>query len=314
MTLFPDLPPDRFALKAQKVPSSGQTLRRLFLTLFLRGRTSRGLKRQTAPKSIGEKLLGTLALYGLFGLMMVGMRFLPVFAFSAYLHVMTFSFLGMFVASSAGEILFNKEEADILLHRPIEPQTLLRAKITVLIQVSLWLGIAFNLAGFVAGCTTPDGRWTFPLVHLASIALEVLFCAGSVVLVYELCLRWFGREKLDSLMTTMQVLVAVIVVAGSQLFPQLLFRSEKIGEFKRDAWWIGLFPPAWFAGIDDALAGSGQQNSWVLGGVAIVGTAGICWLAFSRLAEGYDAGLQKVAQSSPVRRPRRWTPVSRVAG
>ena len=170
-----------------------------------------------------------------------------------------------------------------------------------MIQVSLWLGIAFNLAGFVAGCTTPDGRWTFPLVHLASIALEVLFCAGSVVLVYELRLRWFGREKLDSLMTTMQVLVAVIVVAGSQLFPQLLFRSEKIGEFKRDAWWIGLFPPAWFAGIDDALAGSGQQNSWVLGGVAIVGTAGICWLAFSRLAEGYDAGLQKVAQSSPAR-------------
>ena len=34
--------------------SPQQTLRRLFLTLFLRGRSSRGLRRETAPKSVGS--------------------------------------------------------------------------------------------------------------------------------------------------------------------------------------------------------------------------------------------------------------------
>ena len=49
----------------------------------------------------------------------------PVFGLSLYLHAMTLVFLGMFVASSAGEVLFNKEEGDILLHRPITARALL---------------------------------------------------------------------------------------------------------------------------------------------------------------------------------------------
>ena len=70
---------------------------------------------------------------------------------------MTFVFLGMFVSSSAGEVLFNKEEADILLHRPVSSRDLLWAKIRVLIEVSLWLGGALNLAGFFIGIYATDG-------------------------------------------------------------------------------------------------------------------------------------------------------------
>src|SRR5580704_13423119 len=151
MTLFPDLPPDRFATKAKKlrtivpstrrttVPSTRQTLRRLFLTLFLRGRTSRGLQKSKAPKSIGEKLAGPLLLYAGFRLLFTIFLKLPIFALSIYLHVMTFGFIGLFVASSSGEVLFNKEEADILLHRPIGSRTLLWAKVRVLVEVSLWI-------------------------------------------------------------------------------------------------------------------------------------------------------------------------------
>ena len=75
----------------------------------------------------------------------------PVFALSVYLHSLTFVLLGMFVASSAGEVLFNNEEADILLHRPIEPRTLLWAKIGVLIEVSLWIAAALNAVGLLVG-------------------------------------------------------------------------------------------------------------------------------------------------------------------
>src|SRR3954464_2966250 len=144
-------------------PPPERVLRRLFLTLFLRGRSSRGLQKEKAPKSIGSKLGLTLGLYALIG--MVGLAFhgQPVFGLSLYLHAMTLVFLGMFVAASAGEVLFNKEEADILLHRPVTPRALLWAKIAVLLEISLWLAGAFNLASMVAGAALSDRGWLFVL-------------------------------------------------------------------------------------------------------------------------------------------------------
>src|SRR5689334_6706836 len=103
-------------------------LRKLFLTLFLRGRGARGLRKETAPRSVGQKLAKTLALYGLMGFLALLFVRQPVFTLSVYLHGMTFMFLGTFVAASAGEVLFNKEEADILMHRPVTSSTLLWAK------------------------------------------------------------------------------------------------------------------------------------------------------------------------------------------
>lgn len=165
--------------------SPERTLRRLFLTLFLRGRSSRGLQKDSAPKSVGSKLALTLVFYALFGLFALFFHGQPVFALSVYLHGMTFVFLGMFIAASAGEVLFNKEEADILLHRPVTPSALLRAKVGVLVEVSLWLAGAFNLGGFIVGVTARDGGWSFPFVHAASTSLEALFATGCVVLTYR---------------------------------------------------------------------------------------------------------------------------------
>jgi hypothetical protein len=151
--------------------SPEQTLRRLFLTLFLRGYSARGLQKSKAPTSVGSKLALTLVMYGLTGFMALIFLRQSVFSLALYMHGATFMFLGMFVAASAGEILFNQQEADILLHRPVEPRALLWAKIGVLVQVSLWLGGAFNLIGL------------YPRRRLAVSADSCAFHgAGSVVL------------------------------------------------------------------------------------------------------------------------------------
>jgi hypothetical protein len=291
-------------------PTPQQALRRLFLLLFLRGRGARGLNRISAPKSVAQKLRQTLFFYAAFGCMTLSMIHQPVFVLSVYLHAMTFAFLGMFVASSTGEILFNKEEADILLHRPIEPRTMLWSKIRVLIEIALWVAAAFNLAGLFAGLASPDGGWGFPLAHAVSTTLEALFCAGSVVLVYQLCLRWFGRERLEGLMTTTQVMVAVGAVACSQLMPRLMFRHGQAMVMKENSWWMALLPPAWFAGFDDALAGSAVSMSWLLAGIGVIVTIIVLWLAFGKLAENYETGLQAISEtvSKPKKRGRghRW--------
>jgi ABC-2 type transport system permease protein len=287
----------------ETAPSPERTLRRLFLTLFLRGRSARGLRKQSAPKSVGRKLLLTIGFYALFGLFALGFQRQPIFTLSVYLHGMTFVLLGMFVAASAGEVLFNKEEADILMHRPITSRALLWAKIGVLVEVSLWLAGAFNLVGFFVGTRCPDGGWLFPIVHVGSTLLEALFCTGTVVLVYQLCLRWFGRERLEGLMTMAQVLIAMAVVAGGQIIPRMIgrFGVVRLGE---DTWWIALLPPAWFAGFDDALAGSGHYGSWILAGAGVTITATVLWFAFGKLSRDYEAGLQALNETKATR-PRR---------
>ncbi len=282
--------------------SPTRALRTLFLTLFLRGRSARGLQVQSAPKSVGRKLFLTLLLYALVGLIVLAFRAQSIMVLSAWLHAMTFIFLGMFVASSAGEILFNREEADILMHRPIQPRDLLWAKIRVLVEVSLWLALAVNLAGFVVGVISPEGDWRFPFVHAFSLVLEALFTTSCVIMVYQLCLRWFGRERLDGMMTTAQVLISITAVIGGQIVPRVLFRLDGSDIATTESWWPLLLPPVWFAGIDDALAGSGVARSWVYGLVAIVATLTVLWLCFGKLAGDYEIGLQTLNETAPKRK------------
>ena len=281
-------------------PATHATLRRLFLTLFLRGRTSRGLDSSSAPKSVGAKLWITLAVYALIGGSAFVLMGQPIFVLSATIHATTFLMLGMFVAASAGEVLFNKEEADILLHRPIAPAALLWAKVRVLVEVSLWLAAALNLATFIVG-TVNAGVW-FLIAHAVSLAMAALFCTGCVVLVYQLCLRWFGRQGLDNVMTASQVIVGVAIAVGSQAVPQLISRlGGRVDLDLAGAWWFGVLPPVWFAAFDATVAGDPPSGAWVMAATGVLATSSVLWLAFGKLAGEYGRGLQGLGETSAPR-------------
>jgi len=278
------------ASKPPRTERPEQALRRLFLTVFLRGRSARGLTRRNVPTSVPGKLAMTLVFYALFGLFCLFWRRQSVLVFSTCLHAMTFVFLGTFVAASAGELLFNKQEGDILLHRPVTPRALLWAKIAMLVQVSLWIAGAFNLIGLFVGIGVDGSSFRYPFAHVISTALVAVLCTSSVVLVYELCLRWFGRERLDSLITFSQVLLAITAMLIGQA-PRFLMRFDGVA-VDLNAWWVVLLPPAWFAGLDDALAGRGGLTSWGLGALGIAVTGLVMRLALGRLAADYTHGLR----------------------
>ncbi len=290
------------------VPSQSRALRRLFLMLFLRGRSARQLRVAKMPKSIAALLRTSLVVYAFIGVTSLGFGGATIFTLAVYLHAMTFILVGLFVAAAAGEVLFNAEEADILLHRPVNAGALLRAKIFVLLQVSILMAVAFNVLGIGVGVWGQHGSWRFLPAHLLSLTIMALFCAGAIVLTYQLCLRWFGRERLDGLMTTMQVAVSIFLVLGSQLLPQVMARTgNSLGTLVLP-WWVRLLPPAWFAGFDDVLTGGGRAESWLLAVIGVVATALILWLAFAKLAGDYERGLQQVGERSAraPRARRRW--------
>jgi ABC-2 type transport system permease protein len=269
-----------------------RVLRRLFLTIMLRGRR----QLQGKPSRFGPWLALGLSL-GFFSLIsLVALTFSrDLFLFAGLLHSLAFLMVGMNLATTGGQLLFNPEEADVLLHRPIEPRSLLSAKLQTIGLFSLAMAVAINLGGLVIGVLDTRAGWRFLPAHFVSLVLEVLFTTGFIVLAYNLCLRWFGRERLDNFMTAVQVLLAVGIMAGGQIVPRLL-RGLDFAHLELPAWML-IFPPVWFAALDAVLTGNFATQMLLPAGIGVGATALVVWLGVVRLASTYEQGLETLNEA-----------------
>lgn len=275
-----------------------RVLSRLFLKLFLRGRPRS--KAEAASGGMRLRLSGLLLLYTLMGLVAVSTHGLGVFERSTMLHAFSLMMVGIMMAGSSGTLLFNVEEADILLHRPVTPRELLVAKVWVLVVMGVTLATALNLIGLGMGVAGKHGSWLFVPAHLAGLVLQVVFAASVVTLGYGMCLKWFGRERLDNLITAAQVLVAVGAMLGGQLVPRALTHLER-SSVENAVQWLVVLPPAWFGALTTVLRGEAVDAPTLgLACWGVVATAGVAWLALHRLAGAYGDGLLALNEAGPT--------------
>jgi hypothetical protein len=269
----------------------------LFLKLFLRGRPRS--KTDAAGSGVVLRMSGLLLLYVLLGVVAVSTWRLGVFERSTTLHAFTLMMVGIMMAGSSGTLLFNVEEADILLHRPVTPRALLTAKVWVMVVMGVTLAVALNLVGFIVGVVGPGGTWLFVPAHLLALVLQVVFAASLVTLAYGLCLRWFGRERLDNFITAAQVVVAVGAMIGGQLVPRALAKMD--GAAVAEAMqWMMVLPPAWFGALAAVLAGAPTSGVTIaLACWGVVATALVAWLALHRLSTAYGEGMMALNEAGP---------------
>ncbi|MFN0129276.1 MAG: hypothetical protein ACKV19_21620 [Verrucomicrobiales bacterium] len=283
-------------------PSAHRVLCGLFLKLFLRGRPRS--KADAAGSGVALRIGGLLMLYALLGVVAVSTWRLGVFERSTTLHAFTLMMVGIMMAGSSGTLLFNAEEADILLHRPVTPRALLGAKVWVMVVMGVALAVSLNLVGLGLGVFGRGGTWLFAPAHLLALVLQVVFAASLVTLAYGLCLRWFGRERLDNFITAAQVMVAVGAMVGGQLVPRALAKmdSQAMEEAMR---WMVVLPPSWFGALVAVLTGDAiTPFTLALALWGIVATALVAWLALHRLATSYGEGLMALNEAGPgARRP-----------
>jgi len=240
-----------------------------------------------------------LVLYALLGVVALSTWKLGVFERSTTLHAFTLMMVGIMMAGSSGTLLFNVEEADILLHRPVTPRALLAAKVWVIVVMGMGLALALNLAGLILGVVGPNGTWTFVPAHVLALGFQVVFAASLVTLGYGLCLRWFGRERLDNMITAAQVLVAVGAMFSGQFVPRALATMD--GPDVANAMkWMLVLPPAWFGALTAVLTGTAHSafTGW-LAAWGVAATALVAWLAISRLAAAYGDGLMALNEAGP---------------
>jgi hypothetical protein len=278
--------------------AQSRVLRRLYLALMFRGKAGAGGRRRLLTPGVTFAI--SLGSFMLLGLLALTFYRLPLFAYAASLHALTFLMVSIHLAATSANVLFSTEEADVLLHRPIQPGALLAAKVRVIVLVTLTLAVALNACGLILGATRSGGTWTFIPAHLVSVAAEVLFCASVVVLAYGLCLRWFGRERLEGLMTTVQVVIAIGAMVGGQIVPRMMMHLDA-AVLSSAPVWLALLPPAWFAALDAVLCAPAKAEPRLLGlaGLGLVATGLATWIGVRRLAGTYEQGLVMLNEAGP---------------
>jgi len=273
-----------------------RALLKCYWRLSMRGRVARSMGRGDKPRS----LLFVLGMYVFVGLMtgiMVVTTHLDVFTYSIVVHAMTFFVVGMAITSESGDILFNTNESDVLVHRPIHPRTLLLAKSINLIGFTLILAGALNLFPTFFGLAAGGARFWFPIVHLGSMILLCVFCAAAVVCTYGVVIRFLDREKFDNFAAWSQVGMSILFIAGYQVVPRLLQRFEGLSLAPYARYFFPL-PPAWFAGIDSWAAGDQPTSvALPLGIFGLLITSALTYIAIGRLAPSYGEGLAKLSET-----------------
>jgi len=273
-----------------------KALLKCYFRLSTRGRVTQSMSRGGKPRSLFF-ILGMYVFIGLMNSVMLLTIQLDVFTYTVILHSMTFFVVGMALTAESGDILFNVNESDVLVHRPIHSRTLLLAKSLNLIAFALILALALNLFPMFFGLAASGAQPWFPVVHLISLILLCVFCAGLVVCTYGAVIKFLDREKFDNFAAWSQVGMSIVFIGGYQVVPRLLQRFEGL-TFRPYVRYFLALPPAWFAGIDSLVAGNlPASEALPLVLLGFTATASLAYLAISRLAPSYGEGLTRLSES-----------------
>ncbi|MBI1795446.1 MAG: hypothetical protein HYR74_00170 [Candidatus Eisenbacteria bacterium] len=265
------------------------TIRRATRGKMLAGRSGR-------PRG----LVFMLVMYGALGFVIGLTAFsgLNVFTFSLLIFAYTFLTAGMTLIAESSTLLFDARENDILGHRPIHPRTLLLAKGLGMVAFAAMVCAAINAAPMFTGLGTRDARWWYPLAHLASVILLVLFSASAVVFVYALLARLVSRRTFDTVASWSQVAVQAVLIVSYQLVPRMMDRFQNFGLETANPWLMAL-PPAWFAALTDLMIGGHHgPRTIALAVVAVLATPLIVWAAMRYLAADYARQIAALGETA----------------
>jgi len=239
-----------------------------------------------------------LALIGC-GMGLVALTRPPVESFALLLHSLTLFFVLITALREADRLLFDPQDRDVLLYRPVHPSTRVAAKALGMLTSCLVLAGLLNLGPLFLGLLCPDAQPWFPLVHAASTALNTLFACGVALCSYGLMVRVLGRQRFKHVMTALQILLVLALVGGSQLLPRLLGSMDGALPTAPSGWKLAL-PPTWFAGFDRALSGAAADaRTWSLAAAAIGITLLLVYLGVARIPDD-----QAEAEIAEVMTPR----------
>jgi hypothetical protein len=212
-------------------------------------------------------------------------------------YSMTLAATAMLADYSAQVLL--PDDADILGHRPIAPQTLLAARVTNVFFYLTLIGISLNLPPALIGITSEGLR--FPLAYLPVAFLADFVAAGAVLAAQALLLARLERERFKDLLAYVQGSLAFLIFLTYQMVPRLIGMTGK-APVERPVRAMLAIPPCWFAALVElVIAGKKSGLMWALGGLAVAASTIALPLAMRRLARLYDGERLSPSAPAPIR-------------
>jgi hypothetical protein len=292
-----------------RAPSIGSRLRsvdlgqlRALLLMYFRLslRTAVLIRRRSGPPT---NFYGVAALYGSMGAVLSASAFThpDVLSFSLGLHTITLFVVSMAAIIEANEVLFDRREARIFAALPVDPGTLLCAKSITLVAFTSIPALSLNAIPMFAGLMAKDAEPWFPLVHLVTTLLNVVFACAIVVCVFGVVLRLFGRERFDDLAVWTQVGMGVLYVGYFQIVPRLVRGKDHAATAAAARWFLPT-PPGWYAALDAWGAGrTAGLHGAAFAALALAAPLALGWIAIGRLSASYGSGFEDSVDAPPKR-------------
>ncbi|MCG8581726.1 MAG: hypothetical protein MI866_17510 [Bacteroidales bacterium] len=243
-----------------------------------------GGKKQTLVKQLF--IYAFLGLMIVFSLYRINDLMLQLSVFFAFLIV----FEGTILLTEFTSVLFDDNDNQILLPRPVSSRTLLAVRLVhVLIYMSniafaLSLPFAFYLAIFQG--------WM-----AVAFVFGILLCAWFTLILavgfYMALSKFVSAQRFKDVLNYFQIGLAVLIMASYQLVPHYM-EDANVGSFVfKEVWWAYLLPSVWFAGFTKLVSGAGGQIDVVLTTITLGAVVLGSLLLIRALSSGFTAILSE---------------------
>ncbi len=217
--------------------------------LTMDDRRATGIYKNRAQRR--DKEISTATLFTILIALIMGVSILVTFMLRDDLTRMTIYFacfgfvLSMFLITDFSDILIDPKDNYIILPKPITAATFAVARLIHLLCHIMKIVIPLSVPGFLAIWIS---RGIFGVLgFIVCIPLLTLFTFFVVNAAYLLIIRFSSPAKLNSIITSMQIVFSVILYGSYQVLPRLLDQREmeNMVLYTSNLFW--LVPTYWFA-------------------------------------------------------------------
>ncbi len=218
--------------------------------LLMDDRRVNGLYKTRSGKS--DRDVSSATLITMFISLIMGAVFLTAFTFEKDLTCFTvyFSFviiiLSLFLITDFTQVLIDVKDNYIILPKPIAANTFIAARLLhIFIHVSK-IVIPMSLPALIMIGITRSIWGAFSFIPI--MILLTTFTLFLVNAIYLFILKIFSPEKFKSIITTVQIVFAIVIYGSFQLLPRMMTESQlnQLDISEHPVIW--LIPSYWFAG------------------------------------------------------------------
>ncbi|MFB6319502.1 hypothetical protein [Saccharicrinis sp. FJH54] len=254
---------------------------------------------QKRKMTFGKQLL----FYGLFGIF-TGMIFIQtkdvIFGFTIYYSILIVM-LTTILLTEFSSVIFDEDENDIYLPRPVSSRTLL---LTRLAHVQTYMGLiggAMSVPGLIIIILTQGGLMVLGMIISVVIAswMALLFC----MLLFQVLSKFISGERFKDTLNYLQIGIAILIMGGYQLLPRMFEVISPDQAIMSDSWWTYLVPTIWLAGFTRLFATFTSMYDLIMAGITILFTVLGSVLVVRFMSTGFSTLLNTDDKSEKKKKP-----------